>query len=201
MDLDSVFGHNLVVWVIIPLLIFFARIVDVSLGTMRIVFVSRGLKYLAPAVGFFEVIIWLIAIRAVMQNLNNIACYLAYGAGFATGTYVGLFIERKLAIGKAIIRIITQRDATELIKHLRSQGFGVTQVEAEGKNGKVHVIFSIIERQDFAMISETIQKYNPHAFFTLEDVQFASRDLIPFKRNHQWGRPLLGPFRFWRKGK
>lgn len=84
-------------------------------------------------VGFFEVIIWLIAIRAVIENLNNIVCYLAYGAGFAMGTFVGLTIEKKLAIGSSLIRIITQKDATDLIFHLRCQGFGVTSMEAASR--------------------------------------------------------------------
>ncbi len=186
---------------ILPLLIFSARILDVSLGTLRIVFVSRGLKYLAPVVGFFEVIIWLVAIRAVMQNLNNVVCTIAYGGGFAAGTYIGLIIERKLAIGKALIRIITQKDATELISLLRSKGFGVTNMDAEGKDGKVHVIYSIIRRQDFKNITDIIQKLNPRAFYTLEDVQYVSEGVFPFNEPHHWRKPLLGPFRFWRKGK
>jgi len=201
LNLDLVFGHDIFVWVIIPLLIFLARVLDVSLGTMRIIFVSRGLKYLAPLVGFFEVIIWLVAIRAVMQNMNNIVCTIAYGGGFATGTYVGLFIEKKLAIGKALIRIITQKDAKELISHLRSQGFGVTSMDAEGMDGKVHIIYSIIRRQDFENIADIIQKLNPRAFYTLEDVQYVSEGIFPHRGPHHWRKPLLGPFRFWRKGK
>ncbi len=100
--MESLIGHSIFIWVIHPLLIFLARILVVSLGTMRIVFVSRGLKYLAPLAGFFEVIIWLLAIRVVMRNLNNVVCYLACQAGFATGTHAGLFIEKKLAIGKSV---------------------------------------------------------------------------------------------------
>lgn len=201
MNLESVFSHDVVVWVIIPLLIFLARILDVSLGTMRIIFVSRGLKYLAPIVGFFEVIIWLIAIRAVIENLNNIVSYLAYGAGFAMGTFAGLFIEKKLAIGSAVIRIITQKDATDLIFHLRCQGFGVTSMEAEGIEGKVNVIYLIIKRQDYEKVTGIIRKFNPKAFYTLENVQFVSAGIFPHKKTNALWEPVLGPFRFWRKGK
>ena len=201
MNLESILGHDVVVWVIIPLLIFLARILDVSLGTMRIIFISRGMKYLAPIVGFFEVIIWLIAIRAVMENLNNFACYLAYGAGFAMGTFIGLFIEKKLALGTAIIRIITQKDASDLIFHLRCQGYGITSMEAEGIDGKVDVIYLIIKRQDFGKVTEIIKEFNPKAFYTLEYVQFVSEGIFPLKRAKPHWQPHIGPFRFWRKGK
>jgi uncharacterized protein YebE (UPF0316 family) len=201
MNLESFFSHDVVVWIIIPLLIFAARVLDVSLGTLRIIFVSRGLKYLAPLVGFFEVIIWLIAIRAVIENLNNVVCYLAYGAGFAMGTFVGLFIESKLAIGSAIIRIITQKDAADLIFHLRCEGFGVTSMKAEGIDGKVDVIYLTIKRQDYEKVTGMIKEFNPKAFYTLEQVQFVSEGIFPRKKAKPVWKPHLGPFRFWRKGK
>ena len=196
MNLESIFSHGVVVWIIIPVLIFSARILDVSLGTMRIIFVSRGMKYLAPLVGFFEVIIWLIAIRAVIENLNNVVCYIAYGAGFAMGTFVGLFIEKKLAIGSAIIRIITQKDAKDLIFHLRCKGFGVTSMEAEGIEGKVNVIYLTIKRQDYDKITGIIRELNPKAFYTLEHVQFVSEGIFPHKKAKPLWKPDLGPFRF-----
>ncbi|UCE40842.1 MAG: DUF2179 domain-containing protein [Candidatus Aminicenantes bacterium] len=201
MSLATLFDQNIFVWVIIPCLIILARILDVSLGTMRIIFVSRGMKYLAPLVGFFEVTIWLIAIRAVLENLNNIACYLAYGAGFAMGTYIGLFIERKLAIGSALIRIITQKDAADLVFHLRCKGFGVTSMDAEGIDGKVNIIYLIIKRQDHNKVTEIIRKFNPKAFYTLEHIQYVSEGIFPFSKTNQFWQPLLGPFRFWRKSK
>ncbi len=201
MTQTSIFDHNIIVWIIIPLLIFFARILDVSLGTMRIIFISRGMKYIASFVGFFEVIIWLIAIRAVLENLNNIACYLAYGAGFAMGTYAGLFIEKKLAIGSALIRIITKKSATDLISHLRSQGFGVTSMEAEGADGKVNIVYLIIKRQDYDKVTEIIRNFNPNAFYTLEYIQFVKEGIFPHRPPNLFWRPHLGPFRFWRKGK
>jgi len=201
MNLEAIFGSEVFKWVIIPLLIFFARVLDVSLGTMRIVFVSRGLKYLAPVVGFFEVIIWLLAIRAIMQNLNNAVCYIAYGAGFAMGTFVGLYIEKRLAIGNSLIRIITQKDSTELINHLRSKGYGVTNMEANGVNGRVHVIYIIIKRSDFQDVADIIRQYNPKAFYTVEDVSAVIKGVFPLRKPSLPDSPHLGPFRFWRKGK
>jgi len=199
MNLEPIFGSEIFKWVVLPLLIFLARILDVSLGTVRIVFVSRGLKYLAPVVGFFEVIIWLLAIRVIMQNLNNVACYIAYGAGFGMGTFIGLQIEKWLAIGTSIIRIITQKEATELISHLKSEAYGVTSMDAQGVKGKVHVLYLIIRRHDFKNVAEIIRKFNPNAFYTVEDVRLVSKGIFPSKISHH--TPVIGPFTFWRKGK
>ena len=201
MNLESLLSTGLFKWGILPLFIFLARIVDVSLGTLRIVFVSKGLKYLAPLIGFIEVIIWLLAIRVIMQNLNNAVCYIAYGAGFAMGTFIGLLIENRLALGNSLIRIVTQKDASALINDLQSKGLGVTRIDAQGANGKVNVIYSIIKRQKYKDVTEAIKKFNPKAFYTVEDVKLVSEGVFPFKKHHVSRFPLIGPFRFWRKGK
>ncbi len=198
--MDAFTGAGYFMWAVLPFMIFFARVVDVTLGTMRIIFVSRGIKYLAPLVGFFEVIIWLLAIRTIMQNLNNPICYIAYGAGFATGNYIGILLERKMAVGRGILRIITGKDATELIQALKDQGFGVTSIAAEGNEGNVNIIFMVIRRMDFNTITELVQKHNPQAFYTLEDVRYVSEGIFPM-REPMYYRPFLGPFRFFRKGK
>ncbi len=112
-------GPEIFAWVILPLLIFFARICDVSLGTIRVIFISKGFKYIAPVIGFFEVIIWLLAIGQVMNNLTNVASYIAYGGGFACGTLIGMIVEEKLSIGTVTVRVITRKDATDLVAYLR----------------------------------------------------------------------------------
>ncbi len=201
MNLEAVLGSEVFKWIALPFLIFSARVLDVSLQTLRIIFVSRGLKYLAPVVGFFEVIIWLLAIRVIMQNLNNWACYIAYGAGFAMGNFIGIFIEKRLAIGNSIIRIITRKDATPLIKHLRSDGYGVTSIEAEGSEGSVHVIYIIIKRCDLEAIGEVIKDFNPNAFYTVEDVRLVMKGIFPMKKMGANHIPIIGSFMFWRKGK
>ena len=201
MNLDSLVNSSMFNWVILPLLIFLARIVDVSLGTIRISFISKGLKYLASLCGFVEVIIWLLAIRVIMQNLNNPVCYIAYGAGFGMGTFIGLQIEKKLALGNAVIRIVTQKDASELINTLRSQGFGVTNIDAEGAEGKVNVLYVIIKRHDLHAVSAAIEKFNPKAFYTIEDLKLVSSGIFPDQKARYHFLPIIGPFRFWRKGK
>lgn len=95
--------------IILPILIFLARIVDVTFGTIRIIFVSRGLKWLAPIFGFFEIMIWLFAIGQVFSNMTNITYYVAYAGGFACGNFVGIWIEEKMAIGTMVVRIITKK--------------------------------------------------------------------------------------------
>lgn len=165
--------------VIVPAFIFLARICDVTIGTMRIIFVSRGMKMIAPVLGFFEVFIWIIAVGQIFQNLTNPLNYFAYAAGFATGNYVGMIVEEKLAMGLALIRIITQRDATNLINYLRAAGYGVTILDAEGKHGPGKVIFSVVKRKNIRDIENAIHEFNPKAFYSIEDVRRAAEGTFP----------------------
>ncbi len=158
-------------YVIVPLLIFLSRVIDVSLDTIRIVFISKGNKYLAPLLGFFEVLIWLVAITRIMQNLDNVIYYIAYAGGFATGNYIGLIIEEKLALGLQMFRIITQKEAPVLIQSLIDKGYGITYLDAEGKNGNVNVIFSVVKRSESAKVIEIINRSNPNAFYSIEDIR------------------------------
>ena len=166
-------------WVVIPVLIFLARIVDVALGTIRIIYISRGLKLLAPLFGFFEIMIWLVAIGQIMQNLTNLVYYFAYGFGFAAGNFVGIIIEERLAMGRVVIRIITQIDASVLLEKLRKAGFGVTVVNAEGSMGPVKLIFTIVDRKEMDKVVSLVQEFNPKAFFSVEDIRMAREGIFP----------------------
>ncbi len=168
-------------WVILPLLIFFTRIVDVSLGTVRIIFINRNLKYYATIIGFFEVLIWLIILRQIFQRLDSPICFIAYAAGFAAGNYVGILIENRISIGKVLIRIITRREADELVSFLSSSGYGLTVVDAQGMTGPVKVIFAIVERVEIKSIVKSINKFNPRAFYSVEDVRFVSEAVTPYR--------------------
>ncbi|HEY9115335.1 MAG TPA: DUF2179 domain-containing protein [Bacteroidales bacterium] len=165
---------------LLPFLIFSARIIDVTLDTLRIIFISRGNKVVAPILGFFEVLIWLIAITRIMQNLDNFTTYIAYAAGFAVGNYVGLYFEEKLAIGVQVIRIITGKDSKELIHNLRENGFGATVAKAEGKNGPVDIIFLIVQRNIIQDAIAIINRFNPKAFYSIEDVRSLNVDNSKF---------------------
>ncbi|SFD94991.1 DUF2179 domain-containing protein [Thermophagus xiamenensis] len=168
-------------WVLIPAMIFLARVADVTIGTVRIVFISKGLKMLAPLLGFFEIFIWLIAMTKIFQNLDNWFYFIAYSGGFATGNYIGLKIEEKLALGYVNLQIITQNPGEELAKKLASQGFGVTWHEAHGSRGEVTVIYCVIKRSGFKEATSLIKEYNPKAFYIIEDVRFANQGVFPVK--------------------
>jgi len=193
MDFLSFYSSDLFKWVILPLLIFFARLTDVSLGTLRIIFVSHGLKYIAPIVGFVEINIWLLAIGQIMQNLSNIPCSLAYAAGFSTGSFMGILIEEKLSIGTVMVRVICKHDTTELVTSLRGANYGVTTHSAEGVKGPVQIIFAVIRREDLRDVLDRIHKIHPHAFYSVEDVRSVGEAMFPYRRNRL--------FQYHRKGK
>ena len=165
----------------IPLLIALARITDVSIGTLRIIFVSKGLRLWAPILGFFEVSIWLMAISKVMANLTNPINYIAYALGFSLGNYIGMFIESRLALGMVVVRIITKRDSHVLVAALRALRYSVTVADAEGNTGAVNIIFTVIKRSDIERVRELIAKHNPQAVYSIEDVRHASDPSFPIE--------------------
>lgn len=165
-------------WIILPIIIFFSRLTDVSLGTLRHVFISKGYRKIVPFLGFFEVLIWIIVVAQVMQNLSNWVCYIAYAGGFAAGTYVGLLIEEKLALGLQVIRVITNQNSDELIAELKNSNHGLTIVDAQGAVGPVKMIFTIIKRKDVPQVVDKIATFLPNAFFTIEDVKNTSQGVF-----------------------
>lgn len=190
--MPAFFDSTTYTWIILPILIFCARILDVSLDTVRIIFVNKNLKYYAALTGFFAVLVWLLVMRQIFQQLNNPICYLAYGAGYATGNFVGITIENKISIGKVIVRIITRMNSEELIAHLRSSGFGTTVLNAEGSTGPVKVIFTVVERSDTRRVVEIVREHNPLAFYSIEDVRMVSDAVTPFRlpSRRGWSRFL-----------
>ena len=172
-------GSPFTVFILIPLLIMAARIIDVSLSTLRIVYLMKGEKVFAASLGFFESIIWLIAISQIIQNVTNIPAYIGWAAGFALGNYFGLIIEERLAVGKLIVRVITAVEAQALIEKLKDSGYGVTHIDGQGTAGKVKVLFCVIQREQFERVVEIIQSFNPKAFYTVEDVRTAREGVFP----------------------
>lgn len=188
MESASFIGSDAFTWVVLPVLIFLARIVDVSIGTMRIIYVARGMKLLSAVCGFFEVLIWLVAITQIMQNLSNFVIYIAYAGGFATGNYIGIWIESRLAMGVVAIRAITRADATDLVNVLREKDLGVTSIGASGASGEVRLVLTVVKRKDLDEVIAMIKTHNPNAFISIEDVRHVSggRFPLPSLRSRQF---------------
>lgn len=165
---------ELVPTVYIPLFIFFARILDVSLGTLRIMFVSKGFRGKATILGFIEVLIWIIIVAQIIQNLDNWLNYVAFAAGFATGNYIGMYIEEKMKMGIQIFRVIVGRDSELLADKLRENNFRVTIIDGHGAFGPVKVLFTIAKRKRWKQLADLITKYEPNAFYSIEDVKHVS---------------------------
>ncbi len=177
--LNQLSDSSLFSWVILPALIFISRIFDVSIGTLRIIYVSRGRKVLAPLLGFFEVSIWLLAISQIMQNLDNVVCFLAYAIGFAAGNLVGILIEEKLAMGTLIVRIFLIKDDCRMQERLYEEGFGVTRLNGHGKSGEVTILFSVIKRKDMRRIVGVIEHCQSNAFYSVEEAKSVRKGYYP----------------------
>ncbi len=182
MDFTAWINKDLLPWVL-PALIFFARILDVSIGTIRIVSVTRGMKVVASILGFIEVFFWLVIVSQVMTNLNNVANFFAYAGGYAMGNYVGVYLEAKLAIGTMMMRIVSKEASQELVKNLRDKNYGVTVVPAYGARGNVDILFTVVKRRELEKVMAIVKECNPNAFFSVEEVRAVHEGIFP-------GRPM-----------
>ncbi len=175
-------------WVILPLAVFVARLIDVSLGTLRIIFTSRGRKHLAPLLGFVEVFIWVSIISEIARSTNNLAAYLGYAAGFATGNYVGMWIEERLALGRVVVRAILPGTQNSLRDELYAHGYGVTAVDGQGAKGPVQLIYTIVDRSNLPQVLHIIRQSHPKAFFTIQELRSVEQGVFPPRaaNNQAW---------------
>lgn len=151
------------------LVIFIARVVNVSLGTIRTVVSVRGQKYLATAIGFVETLIFILAISNVLQNVGNIWNVLGYCGGFATGTLVGLVIEERLALGYVTVQAISPSPNDSIASALRGAGYGATEVIGKGLDGNVHVVTAVVKRRNVSNVVGLINEADKDAFVTVEN--------------------------------
>jgi uncharacterized protein YebE (UPF0316 family) len=198
--MESIFNPWTYTWIFIPFLIFIARVMDVSIGTLRLIYISKGFRMLAPILGFFEVIIWLIAIRQIMEHLDNYACYFAYGLGFATGNYVGMLIDDWLSVGNVIIRTFVKKNSDKVVESLRNASFGVTVLNAEGMSGPIRVLIIIMKKKNLKTAMELIHQHDEKAFYTIEDLGTVRQGYFnpPVKKPYF---AMINAFSFGRKGK
>lgn len=178
---ESVFSYLL-----LPLLIFLARITDVSINTIRIIYVLGGRKLTATVLGFFESFVWLMAIRQIFEHMDNWICYVAYPGGFAMGILVGMLIEERIAYGKVIVRIITRKDVVELITYLNKNQFRYTKVNAEGPDGHENLVFTVLERERLEDLLVEMKAILPSAFYTVEKVNRAGEGGTIVQESTRW---------------
>ena len=175
---------------LLPVIIFFGRICDVTLGTLRIIFVSKGEKSKAPIVGFFEVFIWVVVISQIFSHATNIFAYLAYAGGYATGNFVGIMVENKIGFGYQLFRIYTKKDGGELVKILNEKGIGSTWLKGTGAISEVSIIESVVRRKSEKGIIEILQNFDPDTFYLIEDIRAKQKGIFAFSSSA--GAPRLG---------
>jgi uncharacterized protein YebE (UPF0316 family) len=179
-------SEDIFAYVILPLLIFLARIIDVSINTIRIIYVLGGRRLTATMLGFVESFVWLMAIRQIFQHLDNWASYIAYPAGFAMGIFVGMMIEERIAYGKVIIRIITRKEIDQLKEYLTTQNHRFTILKALGPDGDESVVFTVLERERLEELTSKLKEILPTAFYTVEKVNRASESGAVVQESTRW---------------
>jgi uncharacterized protein YebE (UPF0316 family) len=155
------------------LLIFCLRVTDVSIGTLRSLYAQRGRRGLAAALGFVESAIFILAISRIMKDVDKPLNMLAYASGFATGSFMGITIERWIASGMILVRIIARDNYQPLLAALRDRGFGVTAVAGSGRTGDVGLFFVVAPRKRERELLKLVEQTDPDAFVTLDAVNHA----------------------------
>jgi len=188
-------------YVLIPLLIIMCRVAEVSFATLRIILITKGLKKIAPVVAFIEVFIWIMVARNILTEDTPWIKILAYCLGYALGTFAGIIVESKLSIGKAIVRVFVPVESEGIVAELRNNKFGVSAVDAEGKDGQIKVLFIVVNRTELPGVIKIIHSNHPHAFFTIESVQVANAGYFSANSDSdiysRFGKALLP----WKSGK
>jgi uncharacterized protein YebE (UPF0316 family) len=165
-----------------PLLIFLLRICDVSIATFRLISAVRGRKLLATALGFVEILIWIVAVGTVVRNLDSVWLVIGYAAGFAAGTFVGMTIEEKLALGLADVRIVSRETGIEIAEALRALGFGVTEMLGRGREGRVEIISTVVPRRALRQVLDEVSHWDDSAFVTVEEPRTIQRGWLFSRR-------------------
>jgi uncharacterized protein YebE (UPF0316 family) len=178
--------------VYIPFLIFFARVLDVSLGTMRIIVTINGNRWLATVLGFFELIIWSLALGGMVIYLSNPFAVLAFAAGFSAGTYVGLMIEDRVALGFRSVQIINANPEVQVAPPLREAGFRVTILPGYGQFGPVEVAVLVIRRRSLRRVFQIVDEVAPRAFISVERADRPSAEMFGTLRDDRRKSRLFG---------
>lgn len=161
-----------------PFVIFFLRITDVSMATVRTLLIVRNAKFIVPLIGFVEVSIWVFAVSAVVQNLSSPFHLIGYAGGFATGNFVGMLLEERMALGLATVRTMVKQGGAELATTLRDMGYAVTEQIGRGRDGEVEVLYSVIPRRQVAPYVRTVDHQAPESFVVVDEPRAVRRGFM-----------------------
>lgn len=169
-------------YILLPVLIFLARVADVTLATVKLMFVVNNARKIAAVLGFFEALITIVALSRIVQDASNLVAYTMYAAGFATGTYIGMRIEEKLAYGSVVVRIIGKRIPDALLEHLAENEYRYSMVDANDQSGNTQVLLTMCQRKELTKLLKNLEHIAPQALYTIEGVKQLSRELVPNKK-------------------
>ena len=197
--ISEILSSNTFTWVIMPILIILARMLDVSFGTLRFVFISKNKKLLAALAGFMEAFVWIMVVGKLLNGSSNIIWLIAYAAGFGIGTYLGLILSEKMAIGKVMLRVITRREPKRLIAKLISKNYLFTIVDSINQKGnKTKVLLLTMEAKELTQILKFVKEYNPKAFYSVEEIKSIKENKIRNARSSIMKSFLMNPMRRFR---
>lgn len=157
-----------------PLLIFVLQAADITVGTLRVVMLVRGHRLAAGGLALLESLVWVYAAGQVLTDPANPIEVAAYVTGFAAGTMLGVTVERWLALGKTLLRIVAPVGSPQVVDELRRRGYYATVVNAEGRDGQVRVVFSVVPRRQVPSVERVVADINPRAFVTFEETRTLS---------------------------
>ena len=177
---------------LLPIVIFFGRICDVTLGTLRIIFVSKGERYKAPIVGFFEVFIWVVIISQIFAHASSLLSYVAYAGGYAAGNFIGILVENKIAFGYVLFRVYTKKDGHQLAQILNKNNFGSTFFKGEGVISEVDIIETVVSRKSHQSVRQIIDRFDPEAFYLIEDIRSKQKGIFGLASPSAVGRARIG---------
>ncbi|GBD36952.1 hypothetical protein HRbin36_02081 [bacterium HR36] len=159
--------------------IFIAETCVVTLSTVRTILISRHQRLLAPLLGVVEITLWLLAITQVMRNISSPIYFAAFVAGFGMGNYLGVCVEDRMALGYAVVQVITRKDPIILVRAFRESGFGITRLDGHGVMGPVHLLFSVVPRAKLPQVNRLIETHDPEAFYTVDELRRIRRGFVP----------------------
>ena len=194
MIFTELFGDNLWIyqWIILPLLICLARIADQTIGTMRLINLSKGMKNIAPVLAFFEAIIWLLAVSQILNHLDNFLTFIAYGLGYAIGNYIGMVLEEKISLGSVLVRLFPNDQYESIVDFMQSNNYGYTLLNAEGSRGPLKVIFSIVKRKDLNEFVDQLNAIMPNTFYTIEEIKTVEKGIFKKEQRQHYFNSILG---------